>query len=71
MTAPEVTPKKAILKPVHKDDYSDIKNYYDVAGPDYETWSKDFNMHFGYVKKFTDIFSLERSEEHTSELQSQ
>ena len=60
MTAPEVTPKMVVLKPIHKDDYADIKNYYDVAGPDYETWSKDFNMHFGYVKKFTDIFSLEK-----------
>ena len=60
ITAPEVTPKKAVLKPVHKDDYSAIKNYYAIAGPDYEIWSKHFNMHFGYCKKFTDIFSLEK-----------
>ncbi len=40
--------------------YSVIKNYYDVAGPDYEMWSRNFNMHFGYLKKFTDIFSLEK-----------
>ncbi len=25
-----------------------IRNYFEGAGPDYETWSKDFNMHFGY-----------------------
>jgi len=37
-----------------------IANYYTVAGPDYEAWSKQFNMHFGYCKKFTDIFSLEK-----------
>jgi ubiquinone/menaquinone biosynthesis C-methylase UbiE len=24
--------------------------YYQIAGPDYETWSKEFNMHFGYFK---------------------
>ncbi|MEI9958416.1 MAG: hypothetical protein WDM90_19405 [Ferruginibacter sp.] len=40
--------------------YSNIKDYYNIAGPDYEAWSKDFNMHFGYCKKFTDIFSLEK-----------
>ena len=41
-------------------DYSTIKDYYNIAGPDYEAWSKDFNMHFGYCKKFTDIFFLEK-----------
>ena len=40
--------------------YSVIKNYYDVAGPDYEIWSRNFNMHFGYIKKFSDLFSLEK-----------
>ena len=40
--------------------YSTIKDYYNIAGPDYEAWSKDFNMHFGYCKTFTDIFSLEK-----------
>lgn len=39
--------------------YNTIKNYYNIAGPDYEVWSKNFNMHFGYCKKITDIFSLE------------
>ena len=40
--------------------YSTIQDYYNIAGPDYEAWSKDFNMHFGYCKKFSDIFSLEK-----------
>lgn len=40
--------------------YKSIQNYYDVAGPDYESWSKNFNMHFGYARSFTDIFSLEK-----------
>jgi MPBQ/MSBQ methyltransferase len=40
--------------------YSSIQDYYNIAGPDYAAWSKDFNMHFGYCKKFTDIFSLEK-----------
>lgn len=40
--------------------YNTIKDYYNIAGPDYEAWSKDFNMHFGYCKNFTDIFSLEK-----------
>lgn len=42
------------------DPYSEIKQYYDVAGPDYEMWSRHFNMHFGYCQSFTDIFFLER-----------
>ncbi len=41
-------------------DYEDITTYYNVAGPDYEAWSKNFNMHFGYCKSLTDIFFLER-----------
>jgi len=40
--------------------YSTIQDYYNIAGPDYEAWSKDFNMHFGYCKKISDIFSLEK-----------
>jgi MPBQ/MSBQ methyltransferase len=40
--------------------YNNIKDYYNIAGPDYKAWSKDFNMHFGYCKKFSDIFSLEK-----------
>ncbi|MGC4102779.1 methyltransferase domain-containing protein [Ferruginibacter sp.] len=40
--------------------YNPIKDYYNIAGPDYEAWSRDFNMHFGYCSRFTDIFSLEK-----------
>jgi MPBQ/MSBQ methyltransferase len=40
--------------------YDHIRDYYNIAGPDYEAWSRNFNMHFGYCKKFTDIFSLEK-----------
>lgn len=46
------------LKALHQ--YDSIKTYYDIAGPDYEVWSKHFNMHFGYCRSFTDIFSLEK-----------
>ena len=37
-----------------------VTAYYDIAGPDYESWSPGFNMHFGYCKRFTDIFFLEK-----------
>jgi MPBQ/MSBQ methyltransferase len=36
-----------------------IQDYYTTAGPDYETWSRNFNMHFGYYRKLSNIFSLE------------
>lgn len=39
--------------------YKDITDYYDIAGPDYEAWSKNFNMHFGYCTSFFNLFSLE------------
>ncbi len=51
-TTPSLSPKENI--------YSPIKEYYNIAGPDYEAWSENFNMHFGYCKSFTDIFFLER-----------
>ncbi len=50
----------ATLKETTLPGYNTIKDYYNIAGPDYEAWSKDFNMHFGYCKKFTDIFNLEK-----------
>lgn len=40
--------------------YRDIAQYYTIAGPDYETWSRNFNMHFGYYRRFSDFFSLEK-----------
>ncbi len=56
----ETRQKAAPLRPAANTNYNNIKKYYDVAGPDYEVWSPDFNMHFGYCRKFTDIFSLEK-----------
>jgi len=37
-----------------------VTDYYNIAGPDYESWSPGFNMHFGYCKHFTDMFFLEK-----------
>lgn len=46
----------APLSPV----YRQIQQYYDIAGPDYESWSRNFNMHFGYCRRLSDIFCLEK-----------
>ena len=35
-------------------------DYYTSAGPDYEFWSKNFNMHFGYAKYTGDCLSREK-----------
>jgi ubiquinone/menaquinone biosynthesis C-methylase UbiE len=51
---PKTTP------PATEDNYKKISDYYDIAGPDYASWSRNFNMHFGYCRKLTDIFFLER-----------
>lgn len=37
-----------------------IIDYYTEAGPDYEYWSKNFNMHFGYALKKGDCLSREK-----------
>ena len=29
---------------------SDFQRYYEEAGPDYATWSPNFNMHFGFFR---------------------
>lgn len=60
ISSSKISPKKTSLEIITENDYTDIKEYYAVAGPDYEMWSKQFNMHFGYVKSLTDIFSLEK-----------
>tara|TARA_B100000401_G_C52795522_1_gene715672 strand:+ start:885 stop:1784 length:900 start_codon:yes stop_codon:yes gene_type:complete len=36
-----------------------IIDYYTEAGPDYEYWSKNFNMHFGYAAKKWDCLRRE------------
>ncbi|MEO6611195.1 MAG: class I SAM-dependent methyltransferase [Chitinophagaceae bacterium] len=45
---------------ISTDAYKNITSYYDIAGPDYEAWSRNFNMHFGYCRSFSNIFFLER-----------
>ena len=37
-----------------------VIDYYTEAGPDYEYWSKNFNMHFGYAAKKWDCLSREK-----------
>ncbi len=36
-----------------------IDTYYDEAGADYATWSRKFNMHFGYYRAGVNPFKLE------------
>ena len=57
---------KAIY-PAKENKYSEIEKYYDVAGPDYEMWSRNFNMHFGYCRSFRDIFFQEKMLENMNE----
>jgi len=48
-----------------------IIDYYTEAGPDYEYWSKNFNMHFGFADQTWDCLSretmLQRMNEHILE----
>jgi SAM-dependent methyltransferase len=37
---------------LHKENTLDTEIFYDEATEDYEFWSKDFNMHFGYYNPF-------------------
>ena len=37
-----------------------IIDYYTEAGPDYEYWSKNFNMHFGFADQTWDCLSREK-----------
>jgi len=37
-----------------------LLNYYEQAGPDYKTWSKKYNMHFGYCSNLIDVFNREK-----------
>jgi MPBQ/MSBQ methyltransferase len=57
---PMVKQNYSLTPSIREKDYREIKDYYDIAGPDYEAWSKNFNMHFGYYRKFSNIFSLEK-----------
>jgi MPBQ/MSBQ methyltransferase len=57
---PELTEKKTIPFSSPANRYFGIRDYYNIAGPDYEAWSPNFNMHFGYCRSLRDIFSLEK-----------
>ena len=54
------TTTAATLNRTLQPDYTSIQDYYTFAGPDYASWSKDLNMHFGYCKRVSDIFFLEK-----------
>src|SRR4051812_38009360 len=54
------TPKTAARVFTKNQVHENVTTYYNIAGPDYESWSPGFNMHFGYCKNFTDIFFLEK-----------
>ncbi|MEL7001545.1 MAG: methyltransferase domain-containing protein [Bacteroidota bacterium] len=41
--------------------------YYEKAGPDYEAWSKNFNMHFGYYRTGINPFNRESMLEEMNE----
>ena len=43
-----------------KTDHKKIISYYEKAGLDYEVWSPNFNMHFGYFKWGMNPFNLEK-----------
>lgn len=44
-----------------------VVNYYEKASLDYQAWSKDFNMHFGYYKWGKSLFHLEPMLHHLNE----
>lgn len=48
-----------IDSPINKALQEEIITYYEVAGPDYAEWSKNFQMHFGYFKWGMNPFRLE------------
>lgn len=43
-----------------KTDSEKLLNYYEQSGPDYEHWSKAFNMHFGYYQQGMNPFNREQ-----------
>lgn len=52
---------KHLIKPDKKDKYyQGIIDYYSQAGMDYEPWSRQFNMHFGYYRLGLNPFNRER-----------
>lgn len=53
------TPVEMRVACIDKQQKSQIDTYYREAGPDYETWSKAFNMHYGYFRKGMNPFHRE------------
>lgn len=49
-------------------DNSQLIDYYEKAGPDYEAWSTNFNMHFGYYEKGMNPFNREQMLEKMNEV---
>jgi len=43
----------------HQTYYQGIIHYYSETGMDYEPWSRQFNMHFGYFKFGMNPFNRE------------
>ncbi|MCU0446384.1 MAG: methyltransferase domain-containing protein [Microscillaceae bacterium] len=41
-------------------EYKELIDYYEIAGPDYAYWSREFNMHFGYFRWGMNPFCLEK-----------
>jgi ubiquinone/menaquinone biosynthesis C-methylase UbiE len=54
------TPQRPDSPPRDCTEHQDVRAYYDIAGLDYQAWSQALNMHFGYLRKWSDIFSLEK-----------
>jgi ubiquinone/menaquinone biosynthesis C-methylase UbiE len=44
----------------------DLETYYTEAGMDYRAWSRGFNMHFGFWRRWMNPFALERMLEQMS-----
>lgn len=46
-----VSVPSSVKRSEHKRSKERILAYYEEAGPDYEVWSQNFNMHFGYCQR--------------------
>ncbi len=51
-------------RPVESQQKKALLDYYEIAGPDYEAWSKEFNMHFGYYEWGMNPFDREKMLNH-------
>ena len=48
-----------MMTTIQRQGHQKIIEYYEEAGMDYQAWSRNFNMHFGYFKWGLNPFSLE------------